>query len=291
MADGDLIQFDGGVLVADMVQSATTTDASELTQYPIEDGSFIADHMIRQPRTLSLTLVQTQTPIEAIAGFARVLQTLGYEERPLGSQTVKTAYGQRPEGQRTTRAPVRQSEFRPAGLFALPGAALSLLFGGADKEISFAGLDTGQPPGSKDLSFTGLDTGQPLAGKSLSVHVLAAGAPVERVNEFHANLLSLLVSATPVIVQFKGASYIDLVLVSVARTDAAGQAGRASFEVQLKQIATVETKTVKLPPVPAAKAPKQVAAPAQETNADQHQRAKSWALDIGIGLGQSEPPP
>jgi hypothetical protein len=40
------------------------------------------------------------------------------------------------------------------------------------------------------------------------------------------------------------------VLTSVARTDAAGQAGRASFEVQLKQIATVETKTVKLPPVP-----------------------------------------
>jgi hypothetical protein len=86
--------------------------------------------------------------------------------------------------------PIRQSEFRPAGLFALSQGVRNLLFGGPEKE----------------LTLTGLDAGKPLAGKELKVHVLSAGAPVERINTFHANLLSLLVNATPVIVQFKGAS-------------------------------------------------------------------------------------
>lgn len=259
MAD-DLIQFDGGVLVADMVQTATITDASDLTQYPIEDGSLIADHIVRQPRTLSLTLVQTQTPISEIAGFARVLQSLGFQKRPEGKQTVKV--------------PIRQSEFRPAPLLALSAAAQALLFGGG-------------PP--KELSFTGLDAGQALAGKELKVHVLAAGAPVDRVNFFHANLLSLLTTATPVLVQFKGATYIDLVLISVTRTDAGGQAGRASFEVQFKQIATVETKTVTLPPVPQAKAPKQIAKPPEEIKEDQSQKVKdSFLLQIGKGTGRQQ---
>jgi hypothetical protein len=60
-----------------------------------------------------------------------------------------------------------------------------------------------------------------------------------------------------VFVNVKGATYIDLVIISVARTDAGGQVGKASFGVELKQIATVGTKTVDLPPVPKSKAPKQ----------------------------------
>lgn len=72
MAD-DLLQFDGGVLVADMLQESTATDASELTQYAIEDGSLISDHVVRQPQTLALTLVQTETPITEVRGFARTL--------------------------------------------------------------------------------------------------------------------------------------------------------------------------------------------------------------------------
>ncbi len=257
MAD-DLIQFDGGVLVADMVQTATTTDSSDLTQYPIEDGSFIADHLVRQPRTLALTLVQTETPVEAVAGFAQVLQTLGYEERPLGSQTAQV--------------PIRQSEFRPAGLFALTQGVRALLFGGPEKE----------------LSLTGLDAAKPLAGKELKVHVLAAGAPVDRINDFHDALLTLLLSATPVIVTFKGASSVDLVLVSITRTDAAGQTGRASFEVQFKQIATVETKTVDLPPVPKAKKPKQVAKPPAPTKEDQHKKIVSQVLQLSQSAGLQE---
>lgn len=249
MAD-DLIQFDGGVLVADMVQQATITDSSSLTQYAVEDGSIISDHVIRQPRTLSLTLVQTETPISAVVGFARVVQELLFDERPVGSQTQKV--------------PVRQSEFRPGPLLALSQAAQSLLFGSSG------------PP--KELTLTGLDSSLPPEKKSLKVQVLSAGAPVARVNQFHDALLSLLVSATPVIVTFKGHAYVDMVLTSVTRTDEGGQAGRASFAVELQQISTVETKTVDLPPVPKAKGPKQVAKPPEPTKEQQHEKLKSLLI-------------
>lgn len=255
MAD-DLIQFDGGVLVADMVSEASITDASELTQFPIEDGSLISDHLIRQPRSLSLTLVQTETPISETTGFAMALQVLSYDTRPVTSQTATV--------------PVRQSEFRPAPLLALSSGIQSLLFGG--------------PP--KELKLTGLDAGQPLARKELRVHVLSPGAPVARVNEFYVQLLSLLESATPVIVTLKGASYIDLVVVSVTRTDAGGQVGKASFAVDLKQISTVETKTVELPPVPKSKAPKQAGPkPPKETKEDQHAKLVSQFLQLSQLLG------
>jgi hypothetical protein len=256
MAD-DLIQFDGGVLVADMVADATITDASELTQYAIEDGSLISDHVIRQPRKLSLTLVQTETPIVETTGFALALQTLGYEQRPAAQQTATL--------------PVRQSEFRPAPLMALSGALRSLLFGGG-------------PP--KEVSVTGLDASRPLSRRELKVHVLSPGAPADRVNLFYANLLSLLETATPVIVTLKGASYIDLVVISVTRTDAAGQTGKASFGVELQQIATVETKTVDLPPVPKSKAPKQNGAKAaKETTEEQKKRLRGLLLNASIGAG------
>jgi hypothetical protein len=246
MAD-DLIQFDGGALVADMVSEATITDAVELTQYAIEDGSLISDHVIRQPRTLSLTLVQTETPISATNGFALALQTLGYESRPAGQQSATL--------------PVRQSEFRPAPLLALSGALRSLLFGGGP---------------AKEIRVTGVDASRPLAPRELKVHVLSPGAPVTRVNDFYDQLLSLLENAIPVIVTFKGVSYIDLIVVSVGRTDSSGQAGKASFAVELKQIATVETKTVDLPPVPKSKAPKQVGAkPATQATPEQEAKARA----------------
>ena len=224
----DLIEFDGGVLVADLLADATITDASELTRYAIEDGSLISDHVIRQPRVLSLTLVQTETPISETIGFARAMQALSYDERPLGTQTATL--------------PVRQSEFRPAPLMALSAGIRSLLFGGGP---------------TKEITITGLDASRPVAARDLTVHVLSPGAPLDRVNAFHLQLLSLLETATPVIVTIKGASYIDLVVISVTRTDAGGQVGKATFALELQQVATVETKTVDLPPVPKSKGAKQ----------------------------------
>jgi len=256
----DLIQFDGGVLVADMLGEAQITDASELTQYAIEDGSLISDHVIRQPRRLSLTLVQTETPISEVTGFARTLEALSYSERPAGTQSATV--------------PIRQSEFRPAPLLALSAGIQSLLFGGGP---------------ATELKLTGLAADKPLANKELKVHVLAAGSPVDRVNEFYVQLLALLESAAPVIVTIKGASYIDLVVTSVTRTDSSGQVGRASFAVELEQMATVETKTVELPPVPKSKAPKQAGPkPPEEAKPEQKAKLRSQLLQLSQGLGLQE---
>src|SRR6186997_951552 len=137
MAD-DLIQWDGGALVADMLQDASITDASELTRFAIEDGSTISDHIIRQPRRLSVTLVQTETPISETTGFLRALQALTYQTRP--------------EGKQTNTVPVRQSEFRPAPLLALSTGIQSLLFGlGAAKELSVTGLASDRALSAKEI--------------------------------------------------------------------------------------------------------------------------------------------
>jgi hypothetical protein len=243
----DLIQWDGGALVADMLGEASITDASELTQYAIEDGSLISDHVIRQPRTLSLTLVQTETPINETTGFTRALQALTYQTRP--------------DAKQTNTVPIRQSEFRPAPLLALSAGIQSLLFGGGP---------------AKELSVTGTASDRSLTTKELKVHVLSAGAPLDRVNDFHGQLLTLLESAIPVIVTVKGNSYLDLVLTGVTRTDAGGQVGKATFAVELKQVATVETKTVELPPVPKSKAPRQLGArPAVQATPEQQEEAQA----------------
>lgn len=256
----DLIQFDGGVLVADLVAQSSVTDATELTQYAVEDGSLISDHAIRQPRTLSLQLVQTETPIAETQGFARAVQALTYQVRP--------------DGEQSTTVPVRQSEFRPAPLMALSAGIQSLLFGGGP---------------TKELRITGLKSDRALASKDLKVHVLSAGAPVDRVNQFHGSLLSLLETATPVLISMKGATYLDLVLTSVNRTDSGGQTGKSTFSVELKQIATVETQTVELPPVPKAKAPKQSGAkPPAETKPEQKAKLTSQILQLGQAAGLQE---
>lgn len=284
MAD-DLITFDGGVLVADMLQEATTTDASDLTQYAIEDGSLISDHLIRQPQTLSLTLVQTETPIAEVTGFARVLQQLTYASRSNGAQQGQASLSSPKETAQPGSAPVRQPEFRPTSLLALGAAVQSLLFGDGPKEIRWTGL--GKPSETNtELKWTGLKTDGDVTQKSLQVQVLSAGAPVARVNAFHDALVNLMRTATPCIVTVKGRANPDLVLISVGRTDSQGQVGRASFSVQFKQIATVETQTVKLPPVPKAKAAKnQSSKPPQETTEEQKARLRSLALQLAQSLG------
>ncbi len=81
MADEAVIQFDGGLLAADCLAGADASDDIELTQYPIETGSFITDHSIVKPRTIELTLVQTETPIVG-KGFRTQSVDLSYQRTP-----------------------------------------------------------------------------------------------------------------------------------------------------------------------------------------------------------------
>jgi hypothetical protein len=217
----DLIQFDGGALVADMLAEASAEHALELTQYAIEDGATINDHAVQQPRKLTLTLVQTESPLTTEPGFARLQQEISYQRIRAGSQTVEV--------------PVAQKEFRPTSLLALTSGAQQALFGG---------------PSS--LRITGLKSDGPVTDEPLKVSVLAADGDVGRVNAFHEQLVALLDSVTPVQVTYKQRSYEAMVITSVTRTDSAGQFGAARFTLQLQQIATAETRLVELPPVPQA---------------------------------------
>lgn len=223
----DLIQFDGGALVADMLAEASTEQMLELSQYPLEDGAVINDHAVQQPRRMTLTLVQTESPLAAIAGFAQVSREL----------TVPT----RPKGTQTTTLDVPKKEFRPTSLLALTTGVREALFGG-----------------SGPIRVTGMKADGPIQEAPLKVTVLAANADVGRVNEFHTALISLLESVTPVQVTVKQRSYPSMILTGVTRTDSAGQFGAARFTVTLQQVSTAETRIVDLPPVPQATAKKNV---------------------------------
>ncbi len=218
----DLISFDGGALVADMLAEASAENALELSQYPLEDGSSINDHAVQQPRKLTLTLVQTESPLTAVQGFAVQVRELSVPTRPLGSQTNQLT--------------VAKKEFRPTSLLALTSAAREALFS------------------SGPIRVTGRKSDGPIQSVPLKVSVLAANADVGRVNEFHEALVALLESTTLVNVTVKQRGYPSMVLTSVGRQDSAGQFGAARFTVQLQQVSTSETRIVELPPVPQATA-------------------------------------
>lgn len=53
----------GDYLTVDVVMSRETNFDSEVTEYPVEDGFPIADHVVRKPMRLSMDVVFTPTPV------------------------------------------------------------------------------------------------------------------------------------------------------------------------------------------------------------------------------------
>lgn len=215
-----LIQFDGGVLLCDMLVDSSAVHTLQLTEHPIETNAVISDHAIHRPFTLDLTLVQTETPISPVDGFAQSVQTLEHSTRP--------------DGRQTNALQVRTNDRIPANVNQLIGGVTSRLIGAAKGAIVIEGAKA--------------DT--PLQSAPLRVTALTANAPVERVNDFYANLLSLMLGVTPLNITIKGATHIDMVITSLTRLDAPGQVGCARFQVSLQRVSTVSTQTVELPPVP-----------------------------------------
>lgn len=214
----DLITYDGGVLICDMLLDAQATHTLELTQLPIETGAAISDHAIHRPLTLDLTLVQTDSPISPIDGFVVTSQAIEFDER-------------RPARQQN-QLQVRENDRFPVNVNQLIGAVTSRI----------------ARPGP--ITVDGVKADGPVAKSTLRVSALTAGAPVERVNQFYADLLSLMLGVTPLNVTVKGSTHIDMVITSVTRIDSPGQFGAARFQVSLQRVSTVSTQTVELPPVP-----------------------------------------
>ncbi|WP_301860195.1 phage baseplate protein, partial [uncultured Megasphaera sp.] len=59
----------GPYLTVDVVMSRETKFDSEVSEYPVEDGFPIADHVTRKPMTLSLDVVFTPTPVTHMQRF------------------------------------------------------------------------------------------------------------------------------------------------------------------------------------------------------------------------------
>lgn len=250
----DLITFDGGALVCDMLVDASAAHTLQLTEFPIEGGATISDHAIFRPFTLELTLMQTETPLEVLAGFSVASQDLEYRTRP--------------DGRQTTTLNVRQRAGVPVNVNQLIGAVTSRLAG------------AGGP-----LQVDGVKADTALAAQPLKVTALTANAPVERVNEFYANLLSLMLGVTPVNITVKGATHIDMIITSLTRTDAAGQVGAARFQLALQRVSTVFTQTVELPPVPEAtrkqsRGKKDGAVPTPEKRVSVNEKLRRKGVDV-----------
>ena len=246
-----LIEFQGGALIADLLADASTTRAIELTQHAIEDGSQITDHAIRQPLTLELTLVQTETPIAEEPGFALVSQELDFPVRGVEPRTTSLDFRVRGVERQNATLQVRKQEFRPVSLSGLAEGILDALFGNT---IAIDGLKADGAEGTAQLiGVRSENVPASVPGSStLAINVLAAGAPKDRINEFDNVLVKLMLTAQPTIVTIKGQALPNMIITSVTRTDAAGEVGCARFKVALQSFATVFTKTVDLPPVPAA---------------------------------------
>ncbi len=214
-----LVEFEGGVLICDMLVDASAVHTLQLTEHPIETNAVISDHAIFRPFTLDVTLVQTETPISPTDGFSQVAQDLTYATRP--------------DGRQTNQLNVRTNDRFPVNVNQLIGGVTSRVLG------------AGGP-----INIEGAKADTPLQAAPLRVTALTANAPVERVNEFYANLLSLMLGVTPLNITIKGATHVDMVITSLTRLDAPGQVGCARFQVSLQRVATVSTQTVELPPVP-----------------------------------------
>jgi hypothetical protein len=215
-----LIQYDGGVLICDMLVDASAVHTLQLTEHPIETNAIITDHAIFRPFVLDVTLVQTETPISPIDGFSQTVQTLSHSTRP--------------DGRQANELNIRTNDRIPANANQLIGAVSSRILG------------AGRGP----IVIEGAKADTPLQAAPLRVTALTANAPVERVNRFYADLLSLMLGVTPLNVTIKGATHIDMVITSLTRQDTPGQVGMARFVVSMQRIATISTQTVELPPVP-----------------------------------------
>ena len=90
----DWITWDGGALTADVVTDVSAAHTAEVTQFPVEDGSVISDHVLVQPPTVAFEFAQSKQSLRDA--------DLEWKQAPIN---------------------VRESQFQPEGLLALTMAA------------------------------------------------------------------------------------------------------------------------------------------------------------------------
>jgi hypothetical protein len=61
-------------IAVDVIPSLEETQSSTLTQFPVQDGTVISDHIIHFPNQLKLEIIQTNEPFEDMDANGRVIQ-------------------------------------------------------------------------------------------------------------------------------------------------------------------------------------------------------------------------
>lgn len=80
-------------ITVDVIPSLEETQSSTLTQFPVQDGSVVSDHIIHFPSQLKLEIVQTNEPFEDLDAAGKVIQ---FPVEDLALNLPKTGF--RPRG-------------------------------------------------------------------------------------------------------------------------------------------------------------------------------------------------
>ena len=213
------------VLNVDVVMSLSDKRSAKLTDYVVETGSVITDHVVIQPETLSMDLIVTQTPLR---GPGMTLQKLGIE-----STSQQLAPQQYPLN-------VPPSRFQPGGFLLLSQGLRTVITAGANALLGAVGLAA--PDGSR---MTGSVVR--LVSTSANPTTLQADAKVDRVVAVHDQLVSIMEGKLLVTVSFKGKLYVDYLITDIDLSHQAGAFGRGSFKVQARAFRTVTGVAAQLP--------------------------------------------
>lgn len=98
VAPPTLVQFldklGNTIVVFDVAMSETYGFAAKPTEYPIETGASISDHIIRSPASIEMTCIVSDSPISGVQAQATVAATVAASAvlPPLGVATAGLAY-------------------------------------------------------------------------------------------------------------------------------------------------------------------------------------------------------
>jgi hypothetical protein len=222
------ITFDGGEFHFDAVLQEKHEITSTITEHPVEEGSNIADHVRPDPIVLNIQGVVTNTPIVAIGtdGWQRTPQILGP-----GEYHIEEAKPKDPPG----TPPIIISPPQPPllGLLSLNGAVNAL-----SNAIFGDGTFTLQQSSDRNT----------LPNQRYNALVDVSSL----VRNFIAEALSVLTqlrdeaTLCTVIAPHKG-PYNNMVVTKVMFSRGSSEAGKGTFDIELREIRIVSSAVVAAP--------------------------------------------
>ena len=204
------------VLSGDLVESSLDNREVEMTQYAVETGSIVSDHVVRRQDTLQFELLQSQAPVYALpsdgANFSSAEVTVLVPEQPGQSQ------------QATSVAVPTQP-----GSVSILGLGLPVVNTGAQGSTDFV------------VNSPVVNTGQQ-GTKAFQFHAFTVGAEVDRIRDIHNRLLDLLDNSYVTEVTFRGYTVQSMILTACRSSSQPGELGIGRFSLTFTKLNTVTTQ-------------------------------------------------